>query len=179
MPVRDRAHGPALRIIAFREPPAAVPSLPANVSEPSSAAEQTLLADRSMRLRRSVFVDEQGVDARIEFDGLDAEALHLAAVEGEEVLGVLRLLVEGDRIRLGRMAVRGDRRSTGVGERLAHAAIDCARRCGASEIYLHAQKHAVGFYAGAGFETVGPEFEEAGIPHVPMRRVLAETGDPA
>jgi predicted GNAT family N-acyltransferase len=179
LPGPDRVHGPELRIIAFREPPGVAPSLPVSVSEPASAAEQACIADRAMALRRGVFVDEQGVDARIEFDGLDAEALHLAAVGEGEVLGVLRLLFEGDRVRLGRMAVRGDRRSTGVGERLAHAAIDCARRCGVSEIYLHAQKHAVSFYAGVGFESVGPEFLEAGIAHVPMRRMLAVTGDPA
>jgi len=132
-----------------------------------------------MALRRDVFVDEQGVDAGIEFDGLDPEAVHLAAVAGGEILGVLRLIVDGDRVRLGRMAVRAERRSTGVGRRLAHAAIDCARRWGASEIYLHAQMQAVGFYAGVGFEQAGGEFEEAGIAHVPMRRVLAATGDPA
>ena len=100
-------------------------------------------------------------------------------VEGEEVIGVLRLLVEGDRVRLGRMAVRGDRRSKGVSGILVRAAIDCARRWGASEIYLHAQTHAAGFYAGVGFERVGAEFEEAGIAHVPMRRVLAVTRGPA
>ncbi len=76
------------------------------------------------------------------------------------------------------MAVCAERRGTGIGAVLGEAALACARRLGASEAYLHAQAHAVPFYAALGFIAVGDGFEEAGIPHVAMRRILARTGDP-
>jgi len=37
---------------------------------------------------------------------------------------------------------------------------------------LHAQTHAIAFYAKADFEPHGSIFEEAGIPHVEMRLML-------
>ena len=41
-----------------------------------------------------------------------------------------------------------------------------------SEVFLHAQKGAVGFYEREGFESIGPVFLEAGIEHVRMSRNL-------
>ena len=37
---------------------------------------------------------------------------------------------------------------------------------------FYAQTHAVGFYARQGFEAIGEEFLEAGIPHYAMVRKL-------
>jgi predicted GNAT family N-acyltransferase len=37
---------------------------------------------------------------------------------------------------------------------------------------LHAQTHAISFYAKADFEPNGPIFDEASIPHVEMRLIL-------
>jgi len=37
-------------------------------------------------------------------------------------------------------------------------------------VVLSAQRSAAGFYARLGFEERGPDFEEAGIPHVEMVR---------
>ncbi|EWS55324.1 MULTISPECIES: GNAT family N-acetyltransferase [unclassified Methylibium] len=52
------------------------------------------------------------------------------------------------------------------------ALIALAARRGDREIVLSAQLSAVPFYARAGFTQSGPGFEEAGIPHVEMRRSL-------
>ena len=46
--------------------------------------------------------------------------------------------------------------------------------CGDREVRLDAQTGLTGFYAGYGFEVTGPEFDEDGVMHVPMRR--ASTG---
>jgi predicted GNAT family N-acyltransferase len=39
-------------------------------------------------------------------------------------------------------------------------------------VLLSAQVHAIGFYRAEGFETEGPVYEEAGIPHQGMRLTL-------
>lgn len=45
-------------------------------------------------------------------------------------------------------------------------------RLGASEIYLEAQVQAQGFYEKLGFTVCSDEFDDAGIPHIAMRRVI-------
>ena len=46
-------------------------------------------------LRTEVFVVEQGVAPEEEIDGRDAEALHLLAFDGDDLVGTCRLLLGG------------------------------------------------------------------------------------
>lgn len=55
---------------------------------------------------------------------------------------------------------------------MLQALIDKARALGYTQLILNAQTHAMPFYARAGFTPEGDEFEEAGIAHRTMRRVL-------
>lgn len=121
------------------------------------------------RIRMAVFVEEQGVPASIEMDDRDAECVHaLAYVEGRAV-GTGRLLPDGH---IGRMAVLKERRASGVGGAILACLVEEARRRGMTEVALSAQTHALGFYRKHGFREVGAIFEEAGIAHQAMRRVL-------
>jgi hypothetical protein len=70
------------------------------------------------------------------------------------------------------MAVLKEHRGTGLGMRLLEAAIAEAAHRGFSKVHLHAQTQAAGFYRRAGFLPHGPEFTEAGIPHVEMTLTL-------
>ena len=47
-----------------------------------------------------------------------------------------------------------------------------AQQRGHPEVYLHAQTRALEFYERQGFVAEGDEFDEAGIPHRLMRRIL-------
>lgn len=140
----------------------------AEVREARPGERRALLA-----LRTAVFVGEQGVPPEEEVDDLDATARHLVALEAGAVVGTCRLLPDGAGWTLGRMAVRRDRRRTGVGDALVRAAEDLARRNGARRMGLAAQMHAVGFYARHGYRSRGGVFLDAGIPHVRMERTLA------
>ena len=124
------------------------------------------------KLRRIVFIEEQGVSEADELDALDGEAIHLLAVEGE-ALGSARLLVLGDTGKIGRVCVLPSARGTGLGAALILAALEELRRQpGVSEAYLGSQSHATGFYEKLGFVVEGEEFLDAGIPHRHMRRAL-------
>jgi predicted GNAT family N-acyltransferase len=72
------------------------------------------------------------------------------------------------------MAVLPAWRGSGVGRALLTAAMRAARAAGHVSLRLSAQVHAVGFYAAAGFVADGAVYEEAGIPHVAMRLILAD-----
>jgi hypothetical protein len=71
-----------------------------------------------------------------------------------------------------------DWRGNGVGTMLLRALLDQARARRMDEVVLHAQRDAVTFYLDYGFAVVGDEFEEAGIPHVRMRRALDPLPEP-
>jgi len=133
-------------------------------------------------LRHDVFVVGQGVPADLERDELDDTAVHVCAfrVEPDAPAGAPAELVGTGRLvgqppapgRIGRMAVRAEARGGGVGAAVLRGLERAALRQGTPELVLHAQLHAQGFYDRAGYTAVGPEFDEAGIRHVEMRKTL-------
>lgn len=130
----------------------------------------TLEQARLSRVRRAVFIDEQGVPEDLEWDADDAGAVHLLAVDDQgRAIGCARLLPDGH---IGRMAVLPAWRGRGVGRALLAAAQNAAQTRGHTILRLSAQTHAAAFYARAGFVAVGDDYEEAGIAHVAMQKNL-------
>lgn len=119
------------------------------------------------RIRKRVFIDEQGVTPEQEWDSLDADAIHFLAEEEDFAVGTARLLPDGC---IGRVSVLKEWRGLKVGEALMQAAIDEAERRGLKQQTLTAQVHASRFYERLGFRAVSEEFIEAGIPHIDMLR---------
>lgn len=123
-------------------------------------------------LRRAVFIDEQGVSEAEEWDDLDAEAVHLIALEGETPLGTARLFVAGDLGKIGRVCVLAGARGTGLGRALVLEGCARLKALGCRRVRLGAQMQAMGFYEGLGFVAFGPVYDDAGIPHRDMERAL-------
>jgi predicted GNAT family N-acyltransferase len=126
--------------------------------------------DEAQRIRFTVFVEEQRVPPELEMDEHDPRCMHALALSDGKVIGTGRLLPDGH---IGRMAVLREWRGKGAGRAMLDALVDAARRRGDLEVALNAQVQALGFYRNAGFSAVGPVYEEAGIPHQPMRMKLA------
>ncbi|AXK71878.1 GNAT family N-acetyltransferase [Lysobacter sp. TY2-98] len=121
-------------------------------------------------IRDVVFVGEQRVPVEIERDALDASCTHVLARDADgRPIGTGRLAPNG---KIGRMAVLGEWRGRGVGRAMLLRLLDAAREAGLSDVMLHAQVDAERFYAADGFLPVGDRFEEAGIVHQEMRRLL-------
>ena len=116
-------------------------------------------------IRRAVFVVEQHVPEDEEWDANDPQCQHVLAWAGTEAIGCGRLLPDRH---IGRMAVLQPWRGRGVGSALLRRLIALADEAGFAETRLHAQTHALGFYARHGYVAVGDEFMEAGIPHYEM-----------
>lgn len=121
-------------------------------------------------IRFTVFVEEQKVPAEIEIDAWDPQCLHALAIDGDgRTVGTGRLLPDGH---IGRMAVLKVARGSGAGTALLTTLMQAAREHGHREVVLSAQTHAVPFYARLGFATEGGVYDDAGIPHIDMRRAL-------
>ena len=129
----------------------------------------------SRLVRETVFVREQGVPSELEMDDQDAHCEHaLAHTSDGQAVGTARLLPDGH---IGRMAVLKTWRGRGVGALLLDALVQRARERGHATVRLNAQLGAAGFYRRYGFSVAGPEFIEAGIAHVAMRRDLKRVPD--
>ena len=72
------------------------------------------------------------------------------------------------------MAVHRGLRGFHVGQAILQTLVNAARQRGDSEVMLHAQRSAEGFYLRQGFVARGEPFEEAGIAHIEMARVASD-----
>ncbi|ASU83440.1 GNAT family N-acetyltransferase [Nocardiopsis gilva YIM 90087] len=129
-------------------------------------------------IRGVVFVAEQQVPIDEEWDDHDLTADHLLARLDEVPVGTGRLVTQGERGMLGRLAVLSCMRGTGTGVALVRAIEDRARDRGLTGVDLHAQTHALGFYERLGYHAHGAEFLDAGIPHVHMSKDIVPTPQP-
>jgi predicted GNAT family N-acyltransferase len=134
-------------------------------------------------IRREVFIVEQGIPEAEEWDDLDATSEHLLAFGADGApLGTARLIHGGPALAitgragavlLGRLAVSRAARGTGLGAALVRAVEAAGLARGATELELHAQVPALGFYQRLGYTAHGPEYLDGGIPHRTMTRALA------
>lgn len=121
-------------------------------------------------VREPVFVQEQQVPIALEWDELDPLCVHVIARDADgRPIGTGRLTPER---KIGRMAVLPDWRGRGVGDALLLALTDEAAQRHWSELRLHSQVAALGFYVKHGFVPYGERFMEAGIEHQSMRRQI-------
>jgi predicted GNAT family N-acyltransferase len=125
-------------------------------------------------LRTRVFVGEQGVPPEIEQDDQDATAVHALSrdASGRVVATGRLLLPDHGPAGIGRMATDAGARGGGHGAAVLAELHRQAVLRGATEVELHAQVTARGFYERAGYAAVGDVYEEAGIAHITMRRRL-------
>jgi predicted GNAT family N-acyltransferase len=121
----------------------------------------------ALEVRRRVFIEEQGVDAALERDQHDDACAHLVALAAGRVVGTARYRRTERGVKLERVAVLAEVRGCGVGSALVRHAI--ALLPTGSDIYIHAQQSALGFWQHMGFVAEGAPFHEAGIPHRFMR----------
>lgn len=127
------------------------------------------LGEACMRIRRQVFVLEQGVPESIEVDGRDDAAVHVLASLDEVPVGTGRLLPDGQ---IGRLAVVAEWRGAGIGGAMLALLIEEARELGVPSVTLNSQLHACGFYKTFGFQASGDLFVVAGLDHRKMRLKL-------
>lgn len=124
---------------------------------------------KAFHIREKVFVEEQNVDRREEYDDFEETSIHFLASENNTPLGTARWRVKGDKVKLERFAVLKEARGKGVGAALVKAVVDDVKQSGKQhQMYMHAQVHAVPFYEKLGFQKHGEMFLECEIEHFVM-----------
>jgi predicted GNAT family N-acyltransferase len=128
--------------------------------------QDTLMAQKAFAIRKAVFVEEQGVDANLEYDH-EEEAHHYLLFLGAKPIATARWRETEKGIKLERFAVMPQFRNRGIGEIILKEVLQDVSSMG-KRIYLHAQIKAVSFYERNGFYKIGEKFTEAGIEHFRM-----------
>lgn len=181
MTALDPTGYPVLRIAPLRAVVAPIRFATARGDDTDPALDELRCGVADVRLE--VFVGEQDVPFALEIDARDfAETtIHVLASGADGApLGAARLLLEPDhpgQVHLGRLAVRGPARRTGLGARLVaaveQAALQYAAVDGAVTVVLSAQERAMGFYRRCGYHVIsGERYLDAGIWHQDMARTL-------
>ena len=135
------------------------------------------LGSDAAKLRTAVFVQEQGIALEMEWDEwdqADSTAVHAVAYNGlGQGIATGRLIPHANKVsKIGRMAVHRSLRGAHFGQALLQTLTHAARQRGDAEVLLYAQRSAESFYQRLGFAPRGAAFDEAGIAHIEMFKVL-------
>lgn len=133
--------------------------------------------ERAYEIRRIVFVQEQQVSPEEEYDEFENTSFHFLAWDSQpdQALGTARWRKTSKGIKLERFAVLKEHRKRGVGQALVKEVvrhISSIPENKGLKMYMHAQTHALNFYKPFGFQVEGNEFEEAGILHYRMEKLV-------
>jgi predicted GNAT family N-acyltransferase len=127
-------------------------------------------AERLSDIRRTVFIEEQKVPEKLEWDETDAECTHVLATNNDnKPVATARITADGH---IARMAVLKAHRKHGLGTGMLKKLTDHARELELRRVTLNAQITAMPFYARYGFVAISDEFMDAGIPHKTMQLEL-------
>lgn len=99
---------------------------------------------------------------------------HLGLLDGRDrLLACLILVPHGEEIKMRQVAVSPPLQGRGLGKRLVVCSEALAVAHGFRTMILHARETAVPFYQAMGYQSDSERFEEVGIPHFRMKKVLA------
>ena len=121
-----------------------------------------------LALRSEVFVVEQSC-IYLDPDGRDLEpdARQVWIERDDAVVAALRMLREPDgSVRIGRVVTAASARGAGYASALMRHALALVPDV---DVWLGAQTYLADWYAQFGFVRDGAEYDEDGIPHLPMR----------
>ncbi len=131
------------------------------------ATDKKTLLDH-YKIRGEVFIVEQEIDWREEFDAADYEATLFVLYENETPIGAARL----HQNKVGRVAVLKEHRHKKAGTKLMNDLEAYAKKQGVSELKLGAQCYIIPFYESLGYEAYGEIYLDAGIEHKMMKKTL-------
>jgi predicted GNAT family N-acyltransferase len=132
------------------------------------------IVEMARAVRRTVFIEEQGVAESEEMDGKDGEAVHVVVTDGDDPVGTARVRFPDETTaKVERVAVLPTYRGEGIGRTVMLVAESRAAQRGADTATLHSQVRVQEFYESLGYEPVGDRFEEADIPHIAMVKDLS------
>ncbi|KJD34051.1 GNAT family acetyltransferase [Tamlana nanhaiensis] len=124
-----------------------------------------------LQLRSEAFVVEQDCVYQ-DIDYKDQKAIHILGIKNEKIVAYTRIFKPGDyfeKASIGRVVVAQNERKHKYGYDIMKASIaTVSNYFNETEIKISAQCYLKKFYNNLGFNEIGEEYLEDGIPHVAM-----------
>ncbi|MFT5723669.1 MAG: putative GNAT family N-acyltransferase [Bacteroidia bacterium] len=127
----------------------------------------------SVNLRQDVLRTPLGLKFTKENMVTDVDEIHIAATDGQSIIGILLLRpINKEIVKMRQVAVLSASQGQGIGKKLVAFSENFAQHMGFTEMELHARKVSLPFYSSQNYQIVGDEFLEIGIPHFKMIKKL-------
>lgn len=129
----------------------------------------------ALRIRKQIFVREQGLFDRSDIDENDQNAIHLVASQKGKIIGTVRIYRKSsqpDHWIGGRLAVEEDSRTTSAGSSLVKEAMKRVQKKGCQIFTAHIQEKNIPFFLELGWNPLGPVKSHFGKPHQKMEADL-------
>lgn len=130
--------------------------------------------DESVALRYTILRQPLGLEYTPEQLSAEWSDTHLAAFNSDgKMVGILLLTPQNDQtLKMRQVAVASEQQGKGIGAALVVQSEIHAKSMNITKMVLHARETAVPFYLSLGYQVIGAQFEEVGIPHFAMEKVL-------
>lgn len=129
----------------------------------------------AFRIRKQVFVTEQGLFDRSDRDENDPESIHLVARQKHKIIGTVRVYKKQtglDHWMGGRLAVEKEFRATRAGSALVREAMKRVKKKGCALFTAQIQEHNIPFFLKLGWTPVADVTAHFGRPHQKMQANL-------
>lgn len=124
-------------------------------------------------LRRDILRKPLGLEFTEAQLAQEEDSFHLAAFDGEVLVGTLMLTPrKTGLVQMRQVAVHTGRQGGGIGKCMVAECEAEAKRRGFTRIELHARETAIPFYLKMGYTETGAPFEEVGISHQCLEKHL-------
>jgi predicted GNAT family N-acyltransferase len=123
-------------------------------------------------LRRRVLRIPLGLDFDEQELAQEASQVHFVSFAEGAVIACLTLVPNGETVKMRQVAVAPEVQGQGRGRALVEYSETWATEQGYAEINLHARESAIPFYSALGYQITSESFEEVGLPHRAMRKLL-------
>ena len=128
------------------------------------------LNDDIIKIRTSVFIDEQGF--KNEFDETDKTCTHIVLYDRGKCIATCRYFKEGENYHIGRVAIIKEYRGQGLGNYIMQIAENEIKNEGGKIIEVSAQVRVSDFYKKLGYNKVGDIYFDEYCEHVRMVKKL-------
>ena len=121
-----------------------------------------------LKLRNEVFIVEQTCPYD-DIDGEDRNSIHIFQKNMEEIVSYLRIIVNKEKISIGRVLVKNNFRGKNLSREILNIAIEYIfKNFEVDKIYIEAQTYLIKLYESLGFNKISEEFLLDNIPHIKM-----------
>lgn len=128
--------------------------------------------DQAVSLREEILRKPLGLSFTQEELEDEKYHIHIAGFLDGKLCVTAVLVPEGESCKMQRVATKGPLQNRGIGSALLVFCEDYAKEQGYASIYCHARNSAIPFYLKNHYVLEGEPFDEDGIPHHKMRKVL-------